>query len=106
MVNVALTLGSLLGLLNVILAIVYLVLSIALPLERRRIIGGMGIALYVAQAIIAPLFLLVSGAILIFQGWRLDPILQLAYLLLDFLVIYLAVKDVILFRLISSRNQR
>ena len=56
MVNVALTLGSLLGLLNVILAIVYLVLSIALPLERRMTIGGMGIALYVAQAIIALYF--------------------------------------------------
>lgn len=106
MVNIGLNFASLLGLLDIILAIAYLVLSSALPLERGRHVGGTGIALYVVQAIIAPIVLLISGVILIFQGWRLDPILQLAYLLLELLVIYLAVKDVILLRLISRINQR
>ncbi|EDX71974.1 hypothetical protein MC7420_5118 [Coleofasciculus chthonoplastes PCC 7420] len=47
-----------------------------------------------------------TGFILLFQGWRLDPILQFSYVLLNFLVIYLGVKDIILFRLLSPPNHR
>jgi uncharacterized membrane protein YhaH (DUF805 family) len=106
MVNIGFNSATLLGLLDVILALAYLVLSIALPLTRARDLGSIGITLYLIQAFIAPVILLLSGFILIFQGWRLDPILQFAYLLLHLLVVYLAVKDVILFRLGSRRNQR
>lgn len=106
MVNFGLNFASLLGLLDLGLAIAYLVVSIALPIVRRRTLGAWGIALYVTQVIIAPGCLLISGAILIFQGWRLDPILQFAYLLLNFLVVYLLVKDVLLFYLFSRREQR
>lgn len=106
MVNFGLNFASLLGLLDIFLALAYLALSIALPIARRRDIGVTGIVLYIIQGIIAPFFLLITGFILIFQGWRLDPLLQFSYFLLQFLVIYLGVKDIILFRLLSPRNHR
>ena len=106
MVNFGLNSASLLGLFDIILAIAYLALSIALPIARGRDVGATGVALYVIQAIIAPASLLLSGFILLFQGWRLDPILQFAYLLLNLLVVYLGVKDVILLSLVSRRNNR
>lgn len=105
-INFGFNSASLLGLLDIVLAIAYLILSIALPIARRRDVGAWGIALYVVQAFIAPGVLLLSGLILIVQGWRLDPILQFAYFLLNLLIIYLAVKDIILYRLVSRRNQR
>jgi hypothetical protein len=106
MVNFGLNPASLLGLLDIVLAIAYSVRAIALPITRGRDIGDWGIALYVVEAVIAPVFLLLCGLIVFFQGWRLDPILQLAYLLLNLLMIYLAVKDVILLPMVSRRNQR
>ncbi|MEQ9001911.1 MAG: hypothetical protein RID53_36105 [Coleofasciculus sp. B1-GNL1-01] len=106
MVNFGLNSATLLGLLDIFLSIAYLAISVALPIARRRDIGVTGIVLYIIQAIIAPLFLLMAGFILFFQGWRLDPILQFSYVLLNFLVIYLGVKDIILFRLLSPRNHR
>jgi len=68
--------------------------------------GITGKIIYIIQAIIAPFILFLTGFILIFQGWRLDPILQFGYFLLNFLVIYLGVKDIILFRLLSPPNHR
>ncbi|MEQ8539865.1 MAG: hypothetical protein RIB93_20750 [Coleofasciculus sp. D1-CHI-01] len=106
MVNFGLNSATLLGLLDIFLSIAYLAISVALPIARRRDIGVTGIVLYIIQAIIAPLFLLMTGFILFFQGWRLDPILQFSYVLLNFLVIYLGVKDIILFRLLSPPNHR
>jgi small-conductance mechanosensitive channel len=97
MINVAISFASLLGLLDIGLAVFYLVISIAVPLNRRRMLDALGIALYIAQAVIAPVILLLSGVILFFQGWRLDPILQLAFFLLNVLVIYLGIKDILIY---------
>lgn len=98
MVNIAFSFASLLGLLDVLLALFYLFISIAIPVNRSRMIGTLGIVLYVLQAIFAPAFLAIAGAILFFQGWRLDPVVQFAYFLLNALVILLAVKDILIYR--------
>ncbi|MEO1429098.1 MAG: Ycf66 family protein [Cyanobacteria bacterium J06633_8] len=37
---------------------------------------------YIIQLLIIPIFIVFSGFILLFQGWRLDPILQLQQLIL------------------------
>ncbi|HEY9636632.1 MAG TPA: hypothetical protein V6D14_24750 [Coleofasciculaceae cyanobacterium] len=105
MVNYGINVGSLLGIVDVILAIAYLAISIALAIVRRRDLGVTGVALYIVQTIFAPLILLVSGFVLFFQGWRLDPTLLFAFLLLHLLLIYLGITDVNLLRLVSSRNQ-
>jgi hypothetical protein len=105
MVNFYLGSAALLGLVDIILALVYLVISIVLTITRNRAIGELGIVFYVFQAIIAPIFLLLAGSIFFFQGWRLDPILTFAVFLLHLLIIYLAVKDVFIFQQISKRDR-
>lgn len=105
MVNFSVGAGSLLGLLDIALAIAYLVLSIAL-ISRGRDIGDIGITLYVIQAVIAPILLLSCGFILFLHGWRLDPILLFAYVQLHILLVYLGVKDFILFSMVPRRNRR
>lgn len=106
MVNFGLNSASLLGLFDIILAIAYLGLSVAIPVATGRELGEIGIFLYIIQAFIAPIVLLFVGFIFILQGWRFDPILQFACFLLHLLLIYLAIKDFILFGMLSRRNQR
>jgi hypothetical protein len=106
MVNFGFNGGSLLGCLDVILAIAYLAWSIFVVIARGREFGTVFVFLFVIQALIALGTLILSGLILIFQGWRLDPILQLGYFLLNILIIYVGLKDVILLSLVAPRNQR
>jgi hypothetical protein len=106
MVNVSLDFAALLGLFDLILSLVFLIVSIVLPITRRRIIGELGILLYIFQAITAPVFLLLAGLIFLFQGWRLDPSLELAVFLLHILIFYLAVKDIVVFDRLLQYNRR
>lgn len=103
MVNFAYSFASLLGILDLLIALFYLVSSIALPIARRRMLDVWGITLYGIQALIAPPILAVVGGILILQGWRLDPILQFAFLLLHFLVIYQGIRDIVIYRNFRQR---
>ncbi len=97
MINIGFSFISLLGLLDVFLALIFIVTSIVFPITRRRIISQAGITLYVFQLFIAPIILLICGGIILFYGWTLNPALQLAFFLLHLLVVYLAVKDIIIF---------
>jgi hypothetical protein len=98
MVNVAISFASLLGVLDIALAIFYLVISISTPIARRNTIGSTGSTLFIIQALLAPVCLLQIGGIMVFQGWRLDPILQYAFALLNVLIIYFGIKDFLLLR--------
>lgn len=93
-----------LGLLDIILALFVLVLSTTITLCKRKIIGVLGITLYVLQTIFLPLAILLVGFILLFQGWRIDPILILAVVLLHLSIIYLIIKDIVIFNIISQNN--
>ncbi|HEY9609060.1 hypothetical protein [Allocoleopsis sp.] len=106
MVNFGLNSASVLGLLDIILAIAYFAVSIAIPVATGRELGGIGIFLYIIQAFIAPIVLLFVGFLFIFHGWRLDPILQFGCFLFHLLLIYLGVKDIILFKMLLRRNRR
>ncbi|NJP10378.1 MAG: hypothetical protein HC866_13620 [Leptolyngbyaceae cyanobacterium RU_5_1] len=55
-------------------------------------------ALYILQLLFVPLPLLLSGLIMCFQGWRLDPSLQFGYFLLQAPLVYLGIKDFLLYR--------
>ncbi|MGK7917255.1 MAG: hypothetical protein AB4038_17190 [Prochloraceae cyanobacterium] len=94
--------ASVIGFLDVILGVFYFLISVFLPIVRRQAIGETGIILYIFQAVIAPICLLVSGIILIWQGSELTQSLQLAYFLLNLLVIYLGAKDIFIVRLLSN----
>ncbi len=106
MVNLGLNWMSILGIVDVGLAIAYLVTAILNAGMRSRIIGGLGITLYIIQGLMAIVILPIGGFILVFNGWRVDPILATQQLLLHLLLIYLAFKDALIFGIVSRQSQR
>lgn len=90
--------GFLLGLCDLILAIAIFVMTLSLILARRGTQPSNLIGFYIAQLILVPTSLLLAGAIFIFQGWRIDPISQLAVLCLHLIIIFLVVKDFYVYR--------
>ena len=101
MINIGFDLTILLGLTYLLLAIVYFILILVALVQRRARLTGWVLLTYIIQAIFIPVLLLICGLILIFQGWRLDPVLQLEQFLLAVIIFYLIIKDV----LINSRGR-
>ena len=97
---------SILGIVDIGLAIAYLVTAILNAGMRSRIIGGLGITLYIIQGLMAIVILPISGFILVFNGWRVDRILVTQQFLLHVLLIYLAFKDALIFGIVSRQSQR
>ncbi len=95
-VNFGLNLAGLIGIIYSLLAIIYLILTLAWLVQRGTRLRGWALGLYIIQVIFTPIVLLLCGAILIFQGWRLDPILQFEQFLLSLLIIYLTIKDIVI----------
>ena len=103
-VNIGFNFISLLGLLDVLLALIFIIASVIFPVTRRRIVGQTGIILYLFQGFIAPIILLICGGILTFYGWLLiNTPLPLAFFLLHLLLLYLAIKDTIVFNKLYER---
>ncbi|MFN6537758.1 MAG: Ycf66 family protein [Nostoc sp. EkiNYC01] len=95
-VNFGLNLGGLIGIIYLLLAIVYFILTLAWLVQRGTRLRGWALSLYIIQVIFTPIILLLCGVILFFQGWRLDPILQIEQFLLSVLIIYLTIKDIVI----------
>lgn len=106
MVNVGLNFMSIIAIVDIALAIAYLITAILNAGVRSRLIGGLGIILYIIQGVMAIAILPVSGFILLFNGWRVDPILAFQQFLLHVLLIYLAFKDAFIFGIVSRQSQR
>lgn len=81
--------STVLGLLHVLGAGVYFAISINQLVTATRTNSGNDTVFRTLQLIFSPIILLLSGAILIFQGWRLDPILLFQVVLTTFLIAYL-----------------
>ena len=96
MLNFGGSIASLLGYFYVLLGIFSPVIIIALLAKRGNDLNDLAKILYVGQAIISAFVFLLSGLILIFQGWRLDPILAFSQFLLTVLIIYLIIKDILI----------
>jgi Ycf66 protein N-terminus len=96
MLNYGVTIATLLGYFYLLLGIFYPVTIIALLAKRGNELNDLAKILYVGQAIISAIVFLLSGLILIFQGWRLDPILAFSQFLLTVLIIYLISKDILI----------
>jgi len=97
---------QILGLVDMGLALVYLVTAIVNSVMRSQIIGGTGRILYIIQGIMAVVVLPLSGFILLSQGWRLDPILVMHQFLLHVLLIFLAFKDAFIYGLVTRQSRR
>lgn len=95
-VNFGVNSAALLGIIYILLAIIYFIFMIAWLIPRANRIAPSALTLYIIQLIITPILLLLSGFILMFQGWRLDPILQLSQFLLFLVIIYLGIKDIVI----------
>lgn len=93
MVNIGLNLGSIFGLLQILVSLGYFAVSIAQITGAVRSQRNNDIVLRTLQLIFAPSILLLSGGILFFQGWRLEPILQSQQLLMTTLISYLIFLD-------------
>ena len=106
MVNVGINWMSILGIVDIALAVAYLVTAIANSGMRSQIIGSTGIILYIIQGIMAVVVLPLSGFILFFQGWRLNPILGFQQFLLHVLLIFLAFKDAFIYGLVARQSRR
>ncbi len=95
-VNFGINVAGLIGIIYLLLAIVYFILMLVWLVPRGTRLIGSALALYIIQVIFTPIILLLCGFILLFQGWRLDPILQLEQFLLLLLIIYLTIKDIVI----------
>ncbi|MEM8642950.1 MAG: Ycf66 family protein [Cyanobacteria bacterium P01_G01_bin.54] len=100
MVNVGWNTASLMGFVQILVAIAYpfiiiplMVIKPAKPAASRTDIG---VAIALVQSVLVSLTFLLTGLILFFNGWRLDPILQVAYVLMFALVLLLMLKEVLL----------
>jgi 4-amino-4-deoxy-L-arabinose transferase-like glycosyltransferase len=98
MINFGFDITSLLGLFDLILAIAIFVMTLSLILGGRGTQPRNPIGFYIAQLFLVPLPLLLAGAIFLFRGWRLDPILQIAVLCLHLIIIFQVVKDFYVYR--------
>ncbi|MEB3218310.1 MAG: Ycf66 family protein [Nostocales cyanobacterium 94392] len=94
-VNIGANLASLLGLLQIIFGIFYLIFGIVQLTSVGNRLSNLTRTIYIIQLLIIPIALVLSGFILTFQGWRLDPVLQFQQFILSALVFYLSLKDII-----------
>ena len=92
------TITFLLGLFDLILAVAIFVMTLSLILGGRGTQPTNPIVFYITQLILVPTLLLLAGAIFIFKGWRLDPILHIAVLCLHVIVMFLLIKDFYIYR--------
>ena len=77
MVNFGINAMSLLGLLDILGSIAYLILAIAqISKGVYNSTSTVNTALQLLELLGSPLALFLGGIILLFNGWRLDPILQ------------------------------
>lgn len=93
MVNIGLNLSSIIGLIHVLGALGYLIVSINQVIVATRSNRSDGMTLRIVKLVFGPLILLISGVILFFDGWRLDPTFLLKEVLMSMLIGYLLFSD-------------
>ncbi|MEH1931363.1 MAG: Ycf66 family protein [Nostoc sp.] len=94
--NFGVNVAGLIEIIYLLGAIIYLILTVAWLAQRGTRLRGWALALYIIQFIFTPIIMLLSGTILLYQGWRLDPILQFEQFLLLLLILYLTIKDIVI----------
>lgn len=96
MVNFSFGFGGFSGLLGLALilgSIGYLSISATQVREADRLNHADDVAVRLLQTVFGPIVLMISGLILLIQGWRLDPLLLFQNLLMSMLVGYLIISD-------------
>lgn len=91
-VDVGFRLGTLIGLLYILLAFGYFIVMV-ITIARSSNNSSKTTALYIIQSFVIPILLFLPGAILLWSGWRLEPSLEFAQILQAIAIIYLTLKD-------------
>ncbi|MDZ8051784.1 MAG: Ycf66 family protein [Aulosira sp. ZfuVER01] len=102
-VNFGFNTASLLGILYIIFGISYMIFMVFLLFRRASRLNSIAFVIYLVQALLIPSVMLLCGFIFVFQGWRLDPILQFAQFLLTILIIYFSAKDILINEVYRNR---
>ncbi|MBE9189600.1 hypothetical protein IQ230_04310 [Gloeocapsopsis crepidinum LEGE 06123] len=89
-------LAAVIGIAYILFGFLYVPILIAqlITVIRNSQTTVIEIAFRLTQFFVAPVILLLSGGILIFQGWRLDPMLVFQQILLLYLMAFLVVRDI------------
>ena len=95
--------ASLLGVFDLPLSLAIFGLTWKAIADKNRIQDNT-VAFDIIQIVLVPLSLLICGTIVILQGWRLDPVLFFAMLLLHLIIIFMLTKDFLLYRRAASRH--
>ena len=95
----------LLGFSSIILALLYLSLSIFFIAWKQQLIEKHGVISYIFQGIVAPMILFLSGTIFLVKGGQLVPILNYALFLNHLLIFYFLFKDIYLLFLKSTTKR-
>lgn len=94
MINLGINFASSIGILNMIVSILYIIVGISkLIIIIKNTQYSLPIAFKLLEMIFLPLILFASGIILLFNGWRLDPILVFQQLLSSILISFFIIKD-------------
>ncbi|NET00765.1 MAG: hypothetical protein F6K62_08120 [Sphaerospermopsis sp. SIO1G2] len=88
--------GFLIGCIYVVFSILFPILGIISLFASRDETDDLMFLLRLLELIIVPLIMLICGFVLVFQGWRLDPIIQFQQLLLFVIIVYLLFKETLL----------
>jgi thiol:disulfide interchange protein len=87
MVNFGLNLASIIGILYILISLPYLIWSISQLIILIKTSNNVSkIAIKLLEFLLVPGCLLLSGLILLFNGWRLDPILQFQQILITIII--------------------
>ncbi|MFM7426458.1 MAG: hypothetical protein ACKO7W_15940 [Elainella sp.] len=87
-------LSSISGVISILLAVFFLVSAVLLLVRGDGSMRGM----LLIQAIFVPLVLMFVGNLVLSVGWKLDPLLHLAFFLMNLVIIFLGVKDILINR--------
>lgn len=94
-INIGINPASSMGLFQIAFGLFYLIFTIVNLLRIGNRLSNSAKILYIIQLIILPVLFILSGFILLLQGWRLEPILQFQQIILSVLVFYLSLKDIL-----------
>jgi hypothetical protein len=97
MVNYGLNTASIIGILYILMPFPYFIWSISqLIVIIKTSNNAFKIAKKIINLLVVPGSLILSGLILVFQGWRLDPILQFQQVLVLIIISTFIYSDLIL----------
>lgn len=102
-VNIGITPAPNTGLFQIVFGLFYLIFSIIQIVQNRNRVNSLTLAFYIIQLVIVPIFLFFSGFVLLYKGWRLDPVLHFQQFILFLLIVFLILKEIIINTLNRNR---